>query len=203
MLLRTPHCFVNFWWVALLSHQKFNDRPLFKPGAFFNIILNRLKTYFCCIRITQFEIVYGSLRAITLGKCMNPTTFPPAVGNYQDRLGSLTLENSKFKPFKFCFKTDIVPYPSQAEKSNKQTDGHTHTHTDTLTHIYIYIYIYIYTIRIYIYIYICVCVCVCVCVWNDGHLFAEIRSSRFTKSTLKSTCDSSGQVYPWNPMCEK
>ena len=24
---------VNFIWFALLSHQKFDDRPLFKPGA--------------------------------------------------------------------------------------------------------------------------------------------------------------------------
>ena len=32
------HSSVNFTWFALLSSQKFNDRPLFKPGALFNFL---------------------------------------------------------------------------------------------------------------------------------------------------------------------
>ena len=39
---------VNFMWFALLSHQKFDDRPLFKPGAlWFAAILNSIKTFLC------------------------------------------------------------------------------------------------------------------------------------------------------------
>ena len=47
MLLRTRHIHssVNFTWIAVLSHQKFDDRSLFKPEVLkFTIILNSLKT---------------------------------------------------------------------------------------------------------------------------------------------------------------
>ena len=33
------HSCVNFIWFALLSHQAFNDRPLFKRGELFNFLL--------------------------------------------------------------------------------------------------------------------------------------------------------------------
>ena len=32
------HCVVNFTWFALLSQQKFDDRPLFKLGAQFDLL---------------------------------------------------------------------------------------------------------------------------------------------------------------------
>ena len=32
------HCSVNFIWFALFNHQKFHDRPQFKPGAVFNLL---------------------------------------------------------------------------------------------------------------------------------------------------------------------
>ena len=40
-----PCLAVYFAWFALLRHRRFDDRPLFKPGAFwFADILDRLKT---------------------------------------------------------------------------------------------------------------------------------------------------------------
>ena len=62
MLLHTLHILQNFTQFAILSHQKFDDRPLFKPGAlWFVVILNCLKmNTFCDIRIifarNQFQI---------------------------------------------------------------------------------------------------------------------------------------------------
>ena len=54
------------------------------------------------------ERSYSSHSVNTLGKGMNPTTLPPAMGKQQGRLGSLTMvrqpvqekENSEFKPDK-------------------------------------------------------------------------------------------------------
>ena len=40
--VKITHCSENFIWVTL-SHQEFDDRPLFKPGALFGTNLNCLK----------------------------------------------------------------------------------------------------------------------------------------------------------------
>ena len=59
----------------------------------------------------------------TLGKCMSPTTLPPASGNYSDRVVSLTLvwkpvgekENLEFKPVKLRLNIDNVSHPVHSQ----------------------------------------------------------------------------------------